>query len=335
MGTEVSTPFRLPRRVLTEDGRTRRVGFELEYAGVGLEKAATAIVSCFGGHIRRENRFILKVEATRLGDFEVELDIGLLKDRSYAPVLEKLGIDPSGGTVLSVEEFLLETASAVAPFEVITPPLPMNALAEVDRLREELRLLKARGTKESIVYAFGLHINPEVPSTRVETTLSLLRAFLLLEPWIRSESAIDISRRISPFIKEFSPKYRRLALDPGYTPDLDRFIDDFMAHNPSRNRSLDLLPLLSHLRRDKVLHLAGGDRRIKPRPALHYRLPNCLIDDPSWTVAQEWNRWVVVEDLAVDRTRLSGLCREYVTMAGRAAAPDDGQWVERVREWLA
>jgi hypothetical protein len=218
MGTEVSTPFRLPRRVLTEDGRTRRVGFELEYAGVGLEKAATAIVSCFGGHIRRENRFILKVEATRLGDFEVELDIGLLKDRSYAPVLEKLGIDPSGGTVLSVEEFLLETASAVAPFEVITPPLPMNALAEVDRLREELRLLKARGTKESIVYAFGLHINPEVPSTRVETTLSLLRAFLLLEPWIRSESAIDISRRISPFIKEFSPQIPQACPGPGLHP---------------------------------------------------------------------------------------------------------------------
>jgi hypothetical protein len=332
--TGVPNPFRLPQDLHTEDARIRRVGFEFEYAGVGLEGVAAAVASLFGGTPRWENRYMLKVEGTRFGDFEIELDIGLLKSRAYAPLLQKIGFDPAGQTMDSLEEFLLNTASTVVPFEVITPPLPMTEMEAVERLREELRLLKARGTRESLIYAFGLHINPEIPSTSVETILSLLRAFLLLEPWIRSLSAIDLSRRLSPFIKEYSPGYRRLIIDPAYGPDLDRFIDDFMEHNPSRNRSLDLLPLLSHLRRDKVMGLTRQERAIKPRPALHYRLPNCLIDDPGWTVAQEWNRWVVVEDLAADRERLLGLCGQYMIIDRPLLGPSKEEWIRRIVEWL-
>jgi hypothetical protein len=329
----ISQPFELPRKLYTDDGRIRRVGFELEYAGVDLEHAAAAVAGLYGGTVRRKNRYVLIVEGTRFGEFGVELDIGLLKSRSYAPVLQRLGIDPSGGAVRSLEKFLLRAASTVVPFEVITPPMPMTEMAEVERLREELRRLKAQGTRDSVVYAFGLHINPEIHSTSIDAILQLLRSFLLLEPWIRAQSDIDLSRRLSPFIKEFPAGYRRQVLDPGYEPDLDRFIADFMAHNPSRNRSLDLLPLLAHIHPDKVMPLARQDRLIKPRPALHYRLPDCLIDDPGWTVAREWNRWVVVENLALDRTSLEGLCRKFLEMDS-AVWPLEEQWVAEVVRWL-
>jgi hypothetical protein len=326
--------FHLPREVHTEDGRVRRVGFELEYAGVSLEDAAAGIISLFGGTSRRQNRYVLKVEGTRFGDFEVELDITLLKNRAYAPFLQKMGIDPLGQPMRSLEEFLLKTASAVAPFEVVTPPFPMTELDEVDRLREMLRLRKAQGTRESVIYAFGLHINPEVPSTRVETILSLLRSYLLLEHWIRAESAIDLSRRVSPFIRDFPADFRRLVIDTAYAPDLDLFIDDYLEHNPSRNRSLDLLPLLSFLRHDKVMERASQEQAIKPRPTLHYRLPNCLIDDPGWTIAQEWNRWVAVEELAADHERLQGLCKEYLKFDRPLLGPSDEEWIGKIRRWL-
>lgn len=39
---------------------------------------------------------------------------------------------------------------------------------------------------------------------------------------------------------------------------------------------------------------------VKARPAYHYRLPNCLIDEPDWRLAREWNTWVAVERLAAD-----------------------------------
>jgi hypothetical protein len=43
---------------------------------------------------------------------------------------------------------------------------------------------------------------------------------------------------------------------------------------------------------------------IKPRPAWHYRLPNCLIDDPEWSLARPWSEWVTIERLAADPDRL-------------------------------
>jgi hypothetical protein len=51
---------------------------------------------------------------------------------------------------------------------------------------------------------------------------------------------------------------------------------------------------------------------VKPRPAFHYRLPNCLIDEPDWTLAREWNTWVTVEQLASDPERIRTMSREYL-----------------------
>jgi hypothetical protein len=46
------------------------------------------------------------------------------------------------------------------------------------------------------------------------------------------------------------------------------------------------------------------NEKIGKRPTFHYRLPDARVSDPGWSIAPDWNRWVAVERLAVDRPRL-------------------------------
>jgi hypothetical protein len=75
---------------------------------------------------------------------------------------------------------------------------------------------------------------------------------------------------------------------------------DYLERNPTRNRPLDWLPLFAHLNKDLVFEYPVEKDLIKPRPTLHYRLPSSLIDDPSWSIATEWNKWVIIDDLAAN-----------------------------------
>jgi hypothetical protein len=116
---------------------------------------------------------------------------------------------------------------------------------------------------------------------------------------------VDITRRISPYINPFPAEYAKLVLDPTYPADAGRLIDDYVAHNPTRNRPLDMLPVLAHLDRQRVTDRIEDPHLVKGRPAFHYRLPNCMVDEPDWTLAREWNTWVEVERLAADKERLN------------------------------
>jgi len=92
---------------------------------------------------------------------------------------------------------------------------------------------------------------------------------------------------------------------PDYQPDLDALIDDFLHFTPTRNRPLDMLPLFAWLDEDKVMQAPVEKDLIKARPALHYRLPNCLIDEPDWSLSVPWNDWIEVERLAADSDALA------------------------------
>jgi len=52
---------------------------------------------------------------------------------------------------------------------------------------------------------------------------------------------------------------------------------------------------------------------IKPRPTWHYRLPNCLIDDPDWSLRDPWHEWVRIETLAADQDALQAAARSRLT----------------------
>src|SRR4029078_8882834 len=103
--------------------------------------------------------------------------------------------------------------------ELGAPPIPITDLAPLDELRRLLRKFGAKGTRVSLLYAFGMHINPEIPSDDPGQLRDFLRAFILLDPWLKQRTEVDFPRRISPYITPFPAAYERLILDPDYPAD--------------------------------------------------------------------------------------------------------------------
>jgi hypothetical protein len=71
---------------------------------------------------------------------------------------------------------------------------------------------------------------------------------------------------------------------------------------------------------------------VKPRPAFHYRLPNCMVDEADWTLAEEWNRWVVVERLAYDRAKTGRMSWEYLKADADSMRPLIDAWPDAARK---
>jgi hypothetical protein len=71
---------------------------------------------------------------------------------------------------------------------------------------------------------------------------------------------------------------------------------------------------------------------VRPRPAFHYRLPNCRVDDPSWRVAREWNYWIAIEELAADRKRREAMTARYLELRQKLFARD--RWAGETAQWL-
>ena len=310
--TDAAATFELPPVVHNARGEVRKAGFELEYAGLSLEASAVIVRHVFGGRHQAQSPSVQRVTGTRFGTFKLEIDSSVLKDRRYEKVLRAVGLDPDTLGGASYVERAVAKLFAVAgvPFEIVTPPIPVTDLAPLDELRRLLCRNEAEGTRVLPWYAFGMHVNPEIPSDDPGVLRDHLRAFLLLYPWLRQRVKVNLARSISPYINPFPEAYARLILQPDYPADAGRLIDDYLRYNPTRNRPLDMLPVLCHLDEARVIDRVEDRHLVKARPAFHYRLPNCLVDEPEWTLAREWNTWVAVERLANDPDRLARMARE-------------------------
>ena len=314
-----------PPQPLTVDGRPRRVGVEIEFAEVEVARAADLIAGLFGGRPERRDDYRFEVVGTRFGNFTVELD----SLYAHPDVAGKSKIPP---------EIKGKLASAVGgvvglwlPNEIVAPPVGIDDLPELDRLIEVLRAHRAAGTRASILYGFGLQLNPEVAERSCPYVLRHFQAYLILSPWLREEIRVDTTRRLLPFADPFPQAYVRKVLAPDYAPGLETLIADYIEANPTRNRELDLMPLFADLAPDAV---AGRvhDAHIKARPTFHYRLPNARIDEPDWGgVVGEWNRWVEVERLAADPARLE---EARAQAHARLARPTQEGWLEWLKGWL-
>ena len=295
------------------EGEQRRVGLELEMAGIDAETLAEAVISVIGGQVERESAFYSKVIDTELGDFGIELDADLLRSRSYQEHLQELGIDLGEGKRRDqVESVISRVAGLVVPLELVGPPVPWTELERLDEIRLKLHQAGAKGTSSSPLYAFGMQINIEAASLEADHLLAMIQAFLLSYDWLKERAEVDISRRISPYVQPYPEDYVVHVLQPDYQPAITTLIDDFLKFTPTRNRPLDLLPLFAHIDEERVMAAPVEKSLIKPRPAFHYRLPNCLIDQPEWTLAEAWNDWVEVERLAADEDALRAACKERI-----------------------
>lgn len=287
------------------------MGMEVELGGLDVEATAATVAEVLGGEVHMASRFSARVEGTRLGDFGVELDSRPLKEGMHRRLLAELGLDLDTSSVGEwVESSVEGVARLIVPCEVVSPPIPVNELARTDPLWERLRTRRAEGTHGSLLFAFGLHFNPDVPRDDADGLLRYLRAFFLQYPRLVAASNIDLARRVTPFIDPFPQAYVDKVLDPGYRPTLDALIEDYLEDNPTRNRPLDMLPVFATLRPDRVFERATEPQLVAPRPTFHYRLPNSELGRPGWTPAPAWNRWVQVERLAEDTPRLEAALHE-------------------------
>lgn len=302
----------MPATTKNYRGNERRVGVEIEFAGIEADQAAAAVSAVYGGTVERANRFLAHVRSTTLGDFTVELDAQILHSDAYRDILGKLGIDIAGEDLGErLEDILAKAAAKVVPLEVCSPPIPLSRLDSIEDLIVELRNAGALGTARSPLYAFGLQFNPEVTSLEPDYILHTLQSFLVQFDAICRDRGIDLTRRLLPFVRSFDDDFRAFVCRPEYAPTIDELIDDYLRFNPTRNRPLDLLPLFAFIDEKTVLDRATEPTLIKPRPTFHYRLPDCHIDDPDWTVAQEWHWWLQIEELAAQPASLGARIGQF------------------------
>jgi hypothetical protein len=165
-----------------------------------------------------------------------------------------------------------------------------------------------------------------------------MQAFLLLHAWIIESSSIDITRRFfTKYIDPFPQPYLELVLDASYRPDTTHFIADYMAHNPTRNRALDMLPILYQLEPELVFNEVYEDERslLSGRPAFHYRLPDCKVNEPGWSAAMPWNQWVYIEIVAADEELLCELIEEWREASDKFSLAPTASWALRLTTILS
>ena len=335
----MSNTYLLPPRLADSTGATRRAGFEFEFGNLPVVETARALCDALDGQLEIKSPFEAQVLHSRVGRLKVERDANLLKSVKYRKWLQKLGVEFSPGDIGHELETNLDHASRLlVPCEVITDPIPLDKLSALDTLVSTLSGIGAEGTQGSFIYAFGLHINPSIPAADSATLLRYLQAFLLLHAWIIESSAIDITRRFfTKYIDPFPPHYLELVLSVDYQPDQEQLIADYLQYNPTRNRALDMLPIMAHLDAERVMAGVVEEERklVTGRPAFHYRLPDCRINVPGWSVARPWNQWVHIETLAAQQDLLDQLILAWRDHATHFSLTPNASWVQLLTSLLS
>jgi hypothetical protein len=309
----------LPPLLATAEGATRRVGVEVEFMGIGAGGAARALAAGLGGTVVEQDPHAFLVQGTPLGDLAVELDIRYVHPQEHGSTLAiRLGPRTAAwlGSVLR----------GLVPRELITAPVAIGRLPELDQLVEILRDAGATGQGTTWIGSLGLHFNIDPPGLDAGRLTAILKAFLLLDPWLRREIAHGRPLRPAYLPVPYPDAYVRRVVAADYWPDLPALAADYLDANPSRDRDLDLLPIFLHFDPGQVRARLPHEK-IGSRPALHYRLPQAHVSEPGWSIVPDWNRWVAVERLAGDRDRLQALGQARLGFGGT-----DEAWAQLVGE---
>lgn len=322
--TERDSGFELPSRIDKRDGSPRRVGVEIEFSGITLDETAAALRSALGGELGAETAAERLVKVESLGEFAIELDWAFLK-RTAA---RNVGEDASPEWV----ERLSQAAAVLVPVEVVCPPIPMDRLAVLEPMVGALRQAGAIGTEESLVAAYGVHLNPEAPALDAQTLLDYVKAFSLLQWWLVDALEVDAARKVSPYVDLYPEAYLKQVVSRSEAT-LDAIFSDYLSHNATRNRALDLLPLLAQIDEQRVRRVLD-DPRIKARPTFHYRLPNCHIERPGWSLAESWASWMVVERVAERPGALDELSKAFLAADRPLLGVSRKDWVKYMDRWL-
>lgn len=323
----MSKYLQIERAEVSRTGKPRRVGFELEFSGLTLDEVCSALAQSLRGDTERLSRMESVVSVDGLGEFKVELDWQLGKVIARQRQQGGKGADDEDPLM----DWIRDVASEVVPAEVVCPPISMSRLDQLEPMTEALREAGAVGTHGAPYYAFGVHINPELPDLEPATIAAYLKAFCVAQKWLVKAHEVDLSRRITPYIDLFPDRYVARVLAYGKDISLAQLMTDYLEHNPSRNRALDMLPLFRHLDEERLV--AGiDDDRIKARPTFHYRLPNCSIERTDWSLSASWNIWCVVESLADNPDLVASMAQQWLARDEALINLDEPPWHRQLDE---
>ncbi|MEX1024708.1 MAG: amidoligase family protein [Planctomycetota bacterium] len=317
----------LPTYAATESGALRQIGVEVEFAGLDLERCVRSIAECLDASFEFVTEYEALLDAGTLGSFRVEVDNHFLKDLGRLREEHgELDLLQSG-----FEAVLSAAIGTLTPIELVTPPLAPSQLLLLDHVLERLSREGAVGTQDGVLSAFGVHYNPRLWSLDPSTIWHHLQAYCALEPWLRRSLEVDLARRVSGFIQSYPLSFVERVISNAAPSDHATLVDEYLAHNPTRNRALDLLPLLTHLSRERV-ESTLGESDLSARPTFHFRLANSFVGDPRWSITEGWRHWLLVEDVAGDPERLDLILRHY----RRSLARGDSRrsWSQEVERWL-
>ncbi|MBT8361595.1 MAG: amidoligase family protein [Desulfobacterales bacterium] len=297
-----SRHYFVPRMTRNIEGNERNVGFELEFSGLDVNETCRLIAKVFAGTISVESEFEALVKTSEMDVFTVELDWQFGKNLAKKHG-EHSESKESQGLQDSFIQGLTSLAGKIVPVEIVCPPLPLSKLELLDPLIDQLRRAGAKGTGDSPVFAFGVHVNPEIPDASANSLCRYLQAYCIAQDWLIKIHDIDLTRRLTPYVDLYPDKYLHTVLNYDDSIDLDTLIGDYLSHNRTRNRALDMLPLFRYLD-EKRIDQSMDDELTNARPTFHYRLPNCEINKEGWYLNESWNIWCVIEYLAGHETLL-------------------------------
>ncbi|GGC75557.1 amidoligase family protein [Marinobacter halophilus] len=320
---------KMPDQLKNHQGEERKVGVEIELSGLSYDELIGLASRLLDGTPELTSRYVTKLE-TQAGTFTIELDSDPIKDLDLDDDRLPQSIRDLGNHAMDVIDF---AAERIVPLEIVGPPLAFSKVSIIEHLVDQLREAGAEGSREAIYFAFGLQLNPELPDLEPATLVRYLQAFAALYDWLKSRHQIDISRKFTTYIEPWSSRYTEKLMADDYHPDIKTLMKDYLHDNPTRNKALDLLPLFAHLD-PQLLAEYVNDPRIKSRPTLHYRLPDCDIDNPRWHFSTVWNDWVVLEQLANNPNDLKAL-RESFRAAKKLSLHNlTHSWRETSNQWL-
>jgi hypothetical protein len=307
--------FTLPKAA-DRDGQTRAVGVEIELGGLSEAQVASIISECLHGTVEERAGKVLEVKDTSIGDLEVYLDTAYRNPRN--PLLKKA----------------VDIGRSVIPIEIVTDPIPYTDLPQLDTLVRALRAAGAEGTQDHLLTGYGVHLNVSVPALTAEKIVPVVRAFALIEDWLRGHGLVDVSRRVLPFVERYPRAFLDAVAHEARTWSLADLMRVYLEKTPSRNRALDLLPLLREIDEDAVVAALGGDASaVKARPTYHYRLPDSRVGEDGWSLQEAWSTWCLVEQVAARPDlldRLSGAWIDY--RSALTTTPAD--WIGQVDAML-
>ena len=305
-------PLPRPR---TADGTPRLTGVEIELGGLTEDHCARICARMLGGEAVQTDSVIWEVRDTRLGRLKVYLDIFLRKaDRT------------------ALRDAALALGREVVPVEIVTEPLDRDGLIALDALRETLRREGALGSGGGMFFGFGVHLNVEIASTAAADVVRPLLAYALIEDWLREANPIDQTRRVLPFTAPYATTLVRALIALGPDAGLPAVIDAYAELAASRNHGLDMLPVFAHLAPERIA--PALTEATSARPAFHFRLPDCRIDEPGWSLEHGWRRWLTVERVAANTALLLELSEAW-RAAHTGVTLTRGHWARRAGALLS